>query len=328
MEDTYRLFLSPTNTYQNAHRSIVWSCFADGRFAAGNQWALTWRTGAEDESLRSNRLGDQSRLRGTLLVVPEWQHARVKIAGGGKIEVFTDDEPAYLPQAGVEYAWHEGVELYGAYSGTVRQPSYTELNYESPGSLGNKGLPRQKARNFEGGIRVRGERVSCRAAAFLLVSDHTVDWVKLDASAPRWEAVDLGCVATRGFEIECGYSGEGFSSRCGYTILDKSSDTEPYASRYTLDYPEHLAQLAATWRIARQWQIAATQAVRRQTENPVRSGGRTGFPATIHVHMAPRISKFLELTMAVENVWNDDFETYPGLPSVPRRFSVAATVAW
>ncbi|MGQ9662452.1 MAG: TonB-dependent receptor, partial [Kiritimatiellia bacterium] len=328
LRDVYRLFLSPVDLYENRHRSSIWSGFADGRQPVSERWSFAWRAGVDHEVLRSNRLGNHSRSRGAVLALPEWSHGPLKVSAGSKLEVFTDGKPEHLPQAGIEYDWRKGCKLYASYSEAVRRPSYTELNYESPGSLGNAGLPRQKERSIETGVHTEFDNLSCRAAAFFASSDHTVDWAKLDASAVRWEAVDLGRVDTRGFEVECGYCGSILSGTCGYTILSKSSDFLPYASRYVLDFPEHLIRITATWRVANQCLLTASQGLRWQTENAARSGDSTGFPAHAVLHFSQRAFPFCGVSVAVENLWDDDFETYPELAAAPRRLSVAATIAW
>ena len=63
--------------------------------------------------------------------------AAAAFTAGARAEVFSDDSPAWLPQAGAEVRLGERDTAYASYTETVRQPSYTELNYESPGSLGN-----------------------------------------------------------------------------------------------------------------------------------------------------------------------------------------------
>jgi len=328
LEDDYRLFLSSPVVYENHHRSIVWSAFADGHQPVHGEWALDWRVGAEDEALKSNRLGNHRRSRGVLLLMPEWARRRIKIFGGDKLELFTDDEPAHLPQAGIEYACLEAVQLYGTYSETVRQPSFTELNYESPGSLGNRGLRRQETRNAEAGVRGAHGAAAWHAAAFISISEHTVDWAKPDPTSPRWEALDLGRVETRGVELESRYWDEPLSGSLGYTFLSKSSAVDPYASRYVLDFPEHLLKCSGTVRLNAQWRLTGSQGLRWQTRNPAHSGRRWGLPATASVHWAPRLVKFLDLSMTAENLWGDDFESYPGLPAAPRRVSLAATFLW
>jgi outer membrane receptor for ferrienterochelin and colicin len=167
-----------------------------------------------------------------------------------------------------------------------------------------------------------------RAATFLSVSEHTVDWVKQQASSPRWEATDLGRVETRGFELEAGYAGEAASIRLGYTTLAKEHDAQPYAGRYILDYPEHLLKATGAWKITPQVRLEACQGVQRQMDNAVRTGGRLGLPASLSAHLRPRSLTHLELAVSADNLWNDDFRIFPDLPTRDRRLSGALILRW
>jgi len=330
IEDHYRLYPTHADVYENRHRSGVLSCAGDGKRTFVARTELNWRLGAEQERLESSGLGDHRRRRGYLLLLPGWRSGRLKFLAGARGEVFTDDTPAILPQAGVDARLSECDTLYCSYSETARQPSFTELNYESPGSLGNAGLERQESQSAEiGWRRQRHSTRKWRLAGFHRRTANTVDWVKQDAEATRWVATDLGNVRTLGIEAGIDYAAtDDLVVRAGYEWLHKEHDAGTYAGRYVLDYPEQSVRLAVVWRVSDTWQLVGTQAVRRQTSNPVRTSDRLSLDGRVALEMTPGTLRGARVSLMLENVWDDDFEVYAGQAVPGRRLSAGLTLDW
>lgn len=332
IEDRYRLYWTLPGTYENEHRSDVAEGFADGALPlAGGRGALAWRAGVEAEDLDSSALGDHERQRGVFSLLPWWRAGPWRITAGAREEVFSGDSPAVLPQAGLEYELAPQNRVYASYTETVRQPSYTELNYDSPGSLGNSGLERQRTQQGELGWKWETmPDLILRAAAFTWRSRNTVDWTRETAESTRWTASDLGTVDTRGVEFEAGYSPvAALDCRGTYAWLRKShDDADPYASRYVLDYPEQRVALAGVWRIGEHVRTVLSQTFRQQTDNPVRASGRSASEGELSVHFTPPRWENVELACGVDNLWDDDFEPLAGQPVAGRRFSTRVRVTW
>lgn len=330
IEDDYRLYWTLPGIYANHHLSTFSAVTADGKSAVLNGAVVSWRVGAEGERLDSSRLGNHRRKRGVLLLLPQWSFNGIRVDAGARGEVFTDESPAVLPQAGLDVEIAENSSVYCSYTESVRRPSFTELNYDSPGSLGRQGLKRQQARSFEAGWRWESPRsMDWQLALFHRRSKNTVDWIKELSTSPRWVATDLGTVDTRGAELAVRYVPAGrFRIIAAYTWLDKVHDTELYASRYVLDYPRHLAQLSAVWRVNGSCEIVAAQALRRQTANPIRTSDRSATNGRLALHMTPGRLDGIKLTFLVDNIWNNHFEVFAGQPVAGRRFSAALTIGW
>jgi len=329
-EDDYRLFWTLPGIYENRHRSDLAAALLDGRADGQGSLALNWRASAENEELTSESLGDHSRSRGALQLIPEWEISALRIHAGVRAEAFSGEGPAWLPQAGISIEPVENMTAYLAYTETVRQPSFTELNYESPGSLGNEGLDRQQAGSWEGGVvRQWPEGGYVRAVLFERSSSHTVDWVKPDSPTNRWTATDLGRVKTRGLETEMSCPLTGSLTLHGfYSLLDTESDFEAYSGRYVLDYPEHRLRGGLAWDVLKTVQMNFVQEYRRQTENPERTTGRDGYASEINVTWSPGRLEGLSLSLAADNVWDDDFQTLAGQKAAGRQVYFAMEMIW
>jgi len=330
--DDYEL---PSIAYRNQHRSQVSSAFFDGRSLEVNGWALGWRTDVDQERIDSDGsggLGHHHREHGGISLLPQWQGDRLKITAGARSEFFTGESPYWLPQAGVDYLLSDNLTTFASYTETVRQPSYTELNYNSPFSLGNTGLQPQTEQQTEAGFKgIPSEHTDWKVAAFYRRSRNTVDWMKATPAA-RWIATDIGNLDVYGTEARLGwYPVQTVEMQFAYTWIYKdltASDFGNYASRYALDYPEHLAQASLLWRPVKPVEIGTVQSLRWQTENTVRTSGSFGADSSFVVRFTPPKADYATLSLLLSNAWNDDFQTFPGQRPPERFAGVSLTLTW
>jgi hypothetical protein len=73
--------------------------------------------------------------------------------------------------------------------------------------------------------------------------------------------------------------------------------------------------------------VVFTQALASHASNPLREGGATAADAALSVHVALPGSRW-ELGVGVENLWDDDFQVFPGQPAGGRRASASLQAAW
>jgi len=336
--DDYKLPTVGPTGYRNQHRSQVSSAFFDGRTLEVNGWALGWRTDADQERIDSDGsggLGHHHREHGGISLLPQWQGDRLKVTAGVRSEFFTDESPYYLPQAGAEYLLSDNLTAFASYTETVRLPSYTELNYNSPFSLGNTGLQPQTEQQTETGFKgVPSEFMDWKVAAFYRRSHNTVDWLHKMPGAPgaTWNARNIGSLDVYGTEAQLGwYPAQNVEMQFSYTWIYKdkeASDLGWHASRYALDYPEHLAQASLLWRPVKPVEIGTVQSLRWQTDNEVRENGRLGADSSFVVRFTPPKADYATLSFLLNNAWDDAFQTFPGQRPPERFAGVSLTLTW
>ena len=337
LSDTYTLDRTRSGLYQNRHRSRTLGLGLDGDRPMRENLSVRWRIDASEEHLNSHyqgtipaaALGDQRRARAALTLVPELTLGALRLDAGMRAAVFTDDVPAYMPVAGIAYEFAPGQRGFVSCTETVRLPSYTELNYNSPGSLGNAGLERQEGRTWELGCEgALGPGCHWRALVFHRDEQDAVDWIRT-VPGGRWTAVNLRRVRVRGVDARVDWRvREELHLKLGYAHLNKTSETTPYSSRYVLDYPEHQVHFGIVWRPAPWCELSTVQAVSRQVSNATRDGDRLGVDGSVRAALSPPKWPRLRITVELENMWNDDHEALPGLPSAGRRVSAAAAWVW
>lgn len=328
----YDNYSIPSYPYENHHRSRISSAFFDGRTIEVNGWALGWRTDIDQERIASTGLGWHRRTRGGVSLLPQWRGDRLKLTAGLRGEFFTEESPYVLPQLGAEYLLSDTLTAFASYTETVRLPSYTELDYNSPASLGNAGLQPQTEMQTEAGFKgVPSEFMDWKVAAFYRRSHNTIDWMKATPAA-RWTATDIGNLDIYGTEARLGwYPAQNIEAQFSYTWIYKDrepSDFGNYASRYALDYPEHLAQMSLLWRPFQALEIGTVQSLRVQTGNPVRTGSDFGADSSFVVRFTPPQADYATLSLLLNNAWDDDFQTFPGQRAPERYAGISLTLSW
>ncbi len=331
LDDTYQLNRFTPTAFDNHTLSDTLSANADGALRMSDPLLLRWRAEGENESIRSLGLGDHDRQNAALALLPEWSiREDLRLTLGGKAHVFSGDAPAWLPVAGLEYDVAKHQTLYLSYTETVRQPSYTELYYNSIGSLGSSSLQRQENQTVELGWKgsTRDGEWDWRTAVFHENSQNAVDWAKL-VPGGSWKAMNLYPVETWGTELGgAWHQNEAREFGLSYAYLRKNCIFNGYASRYMLDYPEHDVTASFRQRFGDLCELRVWQGVSFQTDNAVRTGGGTTCPAGVELRFRlPRLGA-TELVLAADNLWNDNFQTFPGQPGAGRRCSIAIVTAW
>lgn len=329
--DQYRLFWTLPGVFKNTHDLRSYRGMIDGRVYGDNGWRLDWRIQGDHEDIDSNSLGDfdRSRFQSSLIPGRYWRNGLLQL--GVRAELDDENTEELLPVASISYIPSDRLRVQFAYSESLRYPSYTELNYESPASLGNAGLSNQEAATTE--IRAEGlinPNITWRTGIFYRETDDAVDWVRRDATSTRWEAANIGHVET--FGVEAGVRWEWRNRghvEVGYLGLDKSHDASVYASRYALDYARHRLTLDLAYRLSAQGQILFRQSVREQAPNALRTGGETGYDAGVRVTWLVLNDPRLMIHAIIDNLWDDDYRIFPGQDTFSeRRLSLGASLEW
>jgi len=331
-EDDYKLWL-PTSLFRNQHTTRTAAAQTGRQFIIQQNLTLQARIAADIEEIDSNSLGDFSRYRMSATLLPEWQVTQqLKLSAGVRGEILEEEDDQLLPLARVDFQAGTDLSMYAEVSQSVRRPSYTELNYESPGSLGNAGLGVQEQTALEAGIHWKAiESVDLQAIVFQYQTSDTVDWIRPDASATRWQAENIGDVDTLGAEFILGYKlQEQLYFSASYMWIDKNPDDAPYASRYSLDYARHFVTLRLDWTPCSFMRIELSQWYRDQVENALRTeGGNVQWMSNLACHFHIPGQENLQLSLIASNALNDDYRIFPGQNTVTqRRLSAGLTLDW
>ncbi|MFK8044632.1 MAG: TonB-dependent receptor plug domain-containing protein [Crocinitomicaceae bacterium] len=201
--------------------------------------------------LRSNNLGDRNRLMTTVFVEHLFQffNNRLDVTPGFAANYFSDFKGNIFPGLDIGYSLNENLKLYANAGQTYRIPTYTDLFYSDPNTLGNENLQQEEALSQELGVKFNQKSFNFSAALFNRQATNLIDYVKSNEN-DRFEAQNIRSVNTKGLEAEATYRfkiNKHFQKlTVGYTFLEddlQSIDAE--FSRYAINSTRH--QVVGQW---------------------------------------------------------------------------------
>ena len=337
-DDRYWLDRTDHDLYANHSLSDMATVHGDTRQALGADLDIDLRADADEEWLDGTHngiilpnyagLGTHERGHVSLAALPRYAIGDVIFSAGGSLDAFSDDRAAWLPAAGIEWRPSATRKFSLSYTEAVREPSYTELDYNSPGSLGNSGLERQHTRTVELAWRETQSFAEGGIALFAENSHDLVDWVR-QAPGGSWTATNLDHVRTYGLLADAAVPiTRTIAATFSYQALTKECDTAVYASRYVLDYPGQTVRAGIRARLTPDLAFACWQECAAYADNPARNGSDVSAAANAELRWQVWRQEGLEAAIGVVNPWNDAFETYPGQPVAGRRCYASMKRTW
>ena len=204
--------------------------------------------------LSSNNLGNRNRTMVNLFLEQQVKFAdeKIDLTPGVAFSYFSDVSTnmnyqsnffrnffAY-PGLDIGYQINDDIKFYSNIGYTYRVPTYTDLYYNSPTTIGNDNLNPEKALTQEFGARYDKNGLNINFVVFNRDASDVIDYVKNIESAP-WEAFNIREINTTGYEVDLSYDfylGAFLkqSINIGYTnIKDDLKQTDFSFSRYALN---------------------------------------------------------------------------------------------
>lgn len=239
-QDEYIYVRSNPSIYRNLHISNKIAAELNGSYTS-NMGITGFGIETAKVLLSSNNLGDNNRFVSTLFL----EHRlglldnKLDITPGVALTYFSDFKFFAFPGIDIGYQLLDNVRLYGNLGYTYRVPTFTDLNYKSPNTIGNPNLEPEKAFAQEIGFKWNTSRFDASVAAFNRNSNKLIDYVKMQNSDP-WQAQNIQDVATKGVETQLLYKFTVNSFRqklqLGYTYIeDNVKKSEFNYSQYSIN---------------------------------------------------------------------------------------------
>ncbi len=244
-QDLYLFVRNNPSLYRNLHISNKVAV----EFNSSNQNSLgTTGMGIElaRVNLSSNNLGRHNRTQVNAFVEHRFSllGGHVDFTPGIALNYFSDFKFHAFPGVDVGYAISEKSRIYGNVGLTYRIPTYTDLYYSSPTTIGNDNLSPESALAFELGYRFNSASFDFAMVGFRRNSDDLIDYVKELDSDP-WQAQNLIGLETTGFEFSSKFNWRGNVLRGDYTYISDNVKAIPQISQYAINSLQQ--QLVMTW---------------------------------------------------------------------------------
>lgn len=267
----------------------------------------------------------------TFSLNPDWD---LTLQAGGSFDYSNRHGSTGSPLAGItlgQLAPGEGRNLYYlSFAQSTQVPTGTATGASSTGGIfrGNPGLGRENANNLEAGVAIERASWRVQTALFYRRDNHLTDWV-FASNVPAARFATPVDVDTLGAEIIGFKRWEPLDLIGGYTYLNKDENYSVpgvNASFYSGNYARHRFTLAAVWRVLDSVEVRSDNEFRVQAPNSIRQGTRTPILSSIGIYYFPPQIPALEISLAVDNLFNQAYQEVPGVPSWGRQFSAGAAL--
>ena len=340
--DAYWLYRDNPDFYRNTHLSDSVTLHGTTR-RHFSDWAFVDLRGDADAEVYSTKHHNNysgtnpktktecfRRFHGSLAALPGVQLGDWEFSAGAAAELYSGYAGTCAPAGGITYSLDDDSKLVLSYREGTRQPSYTELTYDSPDSKGTIDLPLQRTRsvNLDGSFERLGDVRRARAGIFLMQSEDLVDWLKQDRSS-AWKATVLDPVTSFGFSGDAEWAAtKDLSLIPRGALVIKQTSSDYWASRYAMDFPIATFSLEASYRVTELWRVSYLQGVSVWKSNPVRRGAAVQNLSRFETTVKAPFCRNLEVTLGLSDLFDQAFEVYPGQKALGFSGYLAVTYRW
>jgi vitamin B12 transporter len=312
-QDEYVFVRDNPDIYRNLHQTNKVAIELNGSYTS-NLGISGFGVDVAQVFISSNNLGQHERLITTLFAEHRFEFlgGKLDITPGIAATYFSDFKFHAFPGMDVGFDLSEHFKLYGNIGYTYRIPTYTDLYYSDPTTLGNDNLDPEEAIAQEIGIKYNKNRFSASLAYYNRDSNNLIDYVK-ENEADLFQATNIAEMNTKGFEVATNYNFKmgnfNQSINASYNFLeDDIQDIQANFSRYSINSLKHqfVSRLSTQFTKFLRQNIIYKHAERANGEsyNVVDASVTTNFKA-------------LELSVIANNIFNADY-TETNLVPMPK----------
>ncbi len=218
--DVFVLERADPSLYTNQHIDESWEGLLQRKDRFGEHLQLV--TGLEEDldAIQSNNLGEHGRNRGAGYGQLTLRGERGRLAVGGREEVLSGGGSVFSPSVSGSLQLPHSVKLRGALGYGYRLPTYTDLYYTDPTTVGNPNLQPESAWSYEGGLDwFPRPQVQISVTGFTSPQHNSIDYTRVSPAA-RWQATNLANFRYSGAEASFAWHSRGLGTLQGsYTFV-------------------------------------------------------------------------------------------------------------
>jgi iron complex outermembrane receptor protein len=273
--DEFVLLRNAPSVYENNHIDGSWQASLRHTLPVTLSSILLMGLESDGDSIRSNNLGLHARNRGAGYVDLDLRPAksRWKLSTGLREELFSGGlQSALAPHLAGSARISDQLKLRASEGYGFRLPTYTDLYYSDPATIGNPNLKPESAWSGEaGGDWVPSSRLSLSVTGFYNRQHDTIDYLRTaslpNSLLPSWCIVNTWCAANvsglRFARVESSATwvpAIGQKVQLAWTeVIGAQPTLTGVQSEYALNYP--VENLRAVWMVALKHALTVTNSV-------------------------------------------------------------------
>jgi iron complex outermembrane receptor protein len=340
--DEFILLRNKPSYYENNHMDGSWQASVRHTLPIANSAVLLFGLESDGDSIHSNTLGLHARNRGAGYVDLDLRPVtrRWNLSAGLREELYSGGLQSTLaPHLAGSLRLTNTLKLRASGGYGFRLPTYTDLYYSSPATIGNSNLKPESAWSGEAGADwALSSRFSLSAAGFYSRQHDAIDYVRA-ASLPNaflpagckvntWCAVNLNGLRFAGAESSISWiPAKGQMVQIAWTgLIGAQPPLHGLQSEYALNYP--VQNLHATWTVALGHALTMTNSV--AVTKPYQQPGNTPWNPNPYpvwnaalVHNSGMVRPYLRLG----NLSNTGYQEISGV-AMPGRSITGGVALW
>ena len=330
--DLFVLLLDRPNYYRNNHITTAWQSALRRADPIAPNITLSYGLEANGDSIHSTNLGKHARNQGAGYANLSLRSlGRFSLSLGAREQVFTagsggsGGESVFSPSAALAFTLTSTLRLRASAGHGYRLPTYLDLYYSDPTTIGNPNLKPESSWSYEGGTdwTPSNGRVTLTATAFRLREKNGIDYSKYSLSGP-WQATNVASFAYTGAETTLRLRLPASQQlQLGYTAIQASSPPPGLISEYTFNYAAQSALFA--WSGELPAPLPAHITARTQVAI-IQKTTQTPYPL-LDVSLT-RNTGHIRPYLRLLNLSNTNYQEIPGVPLQGRTIMAGAELNW
>ncbi len=244
-DDNYLLDYVRPSVYQNIHQTNIYG--AEVQASLVTKFGTTSFGGEYNtDKIKSTNLGDHSRYKRGLFAEQMFSPLKdLTVTANAFAYDYSDIGWRFWPGLDLGYSLSKDLRVYASVGKAFRIPTYTELYYISPATVGNPNLQHEETLNYEAGFNYTKTAFNFKLSLFRKEGKNLIDWVRAADSQP-WTAMNIAKLNTDGIEagvtLDPSYFVKDFPVyriSADYTYLNSDKNIDNLQSLYLLQYLRH-----------------------------------------------------------------------------------------
>lgn len=308
--------------YLNYHRSDVYApniYLQRPGLALGD---LGLGLGYSQESIRSTNLGKHSRSHQSIFLDDSKNLTdRLSLGLSARFDNFDGFGEVASGSANLKLLASDFNAFSLGISRNIRIPSFTELYYNDPTTIGNPDLSEEESLNYQLGYEYNDKgSLSFGAMGFFRREDNFIDWVKYSATQAKWEAENITEAKVSGVEAFLKFKiNQYLDISSNYTYVNKIIDDQGLIYKYGPSYTKHLWNNLLSIKLPFGKQGIGLG----YNKKP----GRNSY-LLVNTRFSYDINNYTQAFLIITNLTNTAYEEIDGVPQPGRWFEAGVRLEW
>lgn len=274
-----------------------------------------------EEKISSTSLGEHSRQRGSVFIDDAYSFINNFFLDSSlRVDDYDGVDTSFTGGIKLTYQFFMENFLHFGVSRSMRIPSFTELYYNDPTTIGNSSLLPEKSLSYEVGYNHKREMFSWGLVFFLRNEENFIDWVKASPAQAKWEASNIASSEVLGLEEHLDYKmNDKINFSANYTYTNRRKNDNGYSYKYGENYSRHLVSFISFFKL----NFGAQEIGFSYKKTP----GRNGW-FLAHARLSYDLNRNSNLFLCATNIFNVEYQEIEGIPSPGRWLEGGLRFKW